>query len=343
VPRRFNPPANQATATLAAVVLTLATPATGGTLPGATCSAAGGEGCPAPIPDAEIGGVVSSFEVSGCDTVDDLDLGLAVDHGWTGDLRVTLEGPGGTRAVVVDRPGATGLGWGCRFDDVFAVLDDQAAAAVEDACADDAGGTVPAIGGTFTPTNPLSAFDGRSGNGRWSLRVADYGQGDTGTLLDWSLDLDCTSAGVDLELTKSAVSGGAAPGGTVVYTLEVHNAGTGDATEVLVTDFLPAGTGYLADGCGGTPADDGAGGGLFLWRLGTLPAGVTESCELTLAVDADAAGVLENTARVTARETDLDPTDDDDGSTVELGIFFDGFESGDLSAWSGTVGGGGAP
>ena len=299
-----------------------------------SCGASGGVACTAPIPDRSLGGLVSSFVVNGCDVLDDADLALRVDHGWTGDLKVVLRDPRGRRLLLVDRPGATGLGWGCEYDDIDAVLDDEASETVEGACVDDQGGTVAAIGGNLQPAEPLSVLDGQSGNGSWTLRVSDFGEGDTGSLLDWSLLLTCGTRQVDLVLSKVASAGGVAPGGTVIYTLTVTNEGPDPASGVLVTDLLPPELTHSSDDCG-TLVD----GAQVQWRAGRLEAGESRSCEVTVTASAEATGELVNSASASAFENDLDPADNEAQAVVEVGIFVDGFESGDTSAWTSSSGG----
>jgi subtilisin-like proprotein convertase family protein len=54
----------------------------------------------------------------------------------------------------------------------------------------------PAIAGTFSPNNPLSAFDGESIAGTWTLTISDRASGDEGTLNAWCLlptTLVCTA------------------------------------------------------------------------------------------------------------------------------------------------------
>jgi len=71
-------------------------------------------------------------------------------------------------------------------------LDDEAAGGtVESQCA----GSVPTINGTFTPNNPLTAFDGQVRTGTWRLTVSDNAGIDTGTLTRW-----CISGSTQLAL-----------------------------------------------------------------------------------------------------------------------------------------------
>ncbi|MBK8432334.1 MAG: proprotein convertase P-domain-containing protein [Chloroflexi bacterium] len=53
---------------------------------------------------------------------------------------------------------------------------------VENQCAAD-----PALFGSPTPNNSLSAFDGEDLNGTWLLQYTDAAGGDIGTLNEWCL------------------------------------------------------------------------------------------------------------------------------------------------------------
>lgn len=110
--------------------------------------------------------------------------GVGLTHSWVGDLVITLTAPGGSpSAVIVDRPGFTGSGFGSSANNFCqTVLDDEAAAELETAPA-----TSAPFSGSFRPNNPLSVFDGISPVGQWTLRVADVAAGETGTLRAFSL------------------------------------------------------------------------------------------------------------------------------------------------------------
>ncbi|HET6565489.1 MAG TPA: IPTL-CTERM sorting domain-containing protein [Xanthomonadales bacterium] len=157
-------------------------------LPGVTCQASTGTNCPSATGAiTNTTPVTSTFDLAGCETVNDLNVGLDISHTWVGDLRVTLTAPDATSVVIMDRPGVPASAFGCLSDDVLAVLSDSGTGPVENTCL--AG---PAIAGTLTPNNPLSAFNGLAGNGSWSLLVEDLIGGDNGTLNDWSLDPLCS-------------------------------------------------------------------------------------------------------------------------------------------------------
>ncbi len=153
-------------------------------LPGVLCSESSGTGCPGAIADNPNPGLVSQFTVSNCGgVIQDLKLGLDITHSWVGDLKITLVSPDDTEVIVYDPPGI-----GCSGNNIFAVADDAAGSPLNDQCA---GGT-PTIAGVYYPLNPLAAVNGEQGDGIWGLVVQDLAGGDTGTLNDWSLQMDCS-------------------------------------------------------------------------------------------------------------------------------------------------------
>jgi subtilisin-like proprotein convertase family protein len=113
----------------------------------------------------------------------DLDVFIDMPHAYPGDVSIILTSPSGTSVTIVDGPGKPASRWGCATDDFLVTLDDEGNGNVEDACA-----SPPAISGSLIPNNALSAFDGESSQGTWTLRLDDsYTQADTGTLNSWSL------------------------------------------------------------------------------------------------------------------------------------------------------------
>jgi uncharacterized repeat protein (TIGR01451 family) len=270
---------------------------------------------PMPIPDCHPGGIVVWQVITGCDTIEDLDVTLEIDHGWTGDLVVTLESPAGTRVTLVDRPGFDGLGYGCQFAGLSALLDDEATLALEDQCADDLGGTVPAISGTLSPADPLAAFDGELGSGVWTLRVSDWAEENAGNLVNWQLQIDCSSRDVDLQPDLFADPAWARPGDTVIFTLQLVNTGSEDASGVKAEYRLPAGLDWLW-------AEPGAlaDGELITQRHGSLAPGETAEAQLGLMVTASQWGLLKVTARVSADQTDSSPWNDQVSAGVRIGV-----------------------
>ncbi|HWT14287.1 MAG TPA: M36 family metallopeptidase, partial [Patescibacteria group bacterium] len=133
------------------------------------------------IPDNLPAGASGSLVVANGGTITDLDLSVVATHTWVGDLIFTLTHvESGTSVIAIDRPGRTGTsGNGCNRPNIDATLDDEAASPVESQCT-----TGTAINGTFTPNNPLAAFDGLDRAGTWRLTVSDNAGADTGTVTD---------------------------------------------------------------------------------------------------------------------------------------------------------------
>jgi subtilisin-like proprotein convertase family protein len=171
-------------------------PSTGGTLmalPGQTCSGSGGSNCSAAIadspgPSGNPGAATnSSMDFDGCEIVGDVNVGIDTTHTWVGDLIYTVTAPDATAVTIIERPGGVGTQLGCSGGNIFAALEDDAATPVESECAM----ATPTIGGTFSPNNPLAAFNGLSANGTWQLSVTDNANIDIGSLNDWSLEVAC--------------------------------------------------------------------------------------------------------------------------------------------------------
>jgi len=259
---------------------------------------------PLDIPDGHPGGVLSTISTSGCDTIEDLDVTLSIDHGWTGDLVVTLQSPSGTRVTLVDRPGLDGsaVGYGCRFAGLQVRLDDEAALDLEDQCEDDLGGTVPAIGGTLAPAEPLAAFDGELGSGIWVLQVSDWAEENSGTLVSWQLHFGCSSVDIDLHPVLQADRSRALPGDTVVFGLQITNNGTETATGVTAVYDLQDGLDALWSEPGALEQN-----GLITQRHGSLEPGQVKEAQLAVTIAEGSWGPRKVIVRVAGEQTDSTP------------------------------------
>ena len=245
--------------------------------------------------------------------ISDLDIRVAATHSWVGDLTFTLTSPAATVVTLLDRPGVPVTSTvGCADNDLNVTFDDETVFDLESHCA----ATTPWFSGSGSPTQPLSAFDGQSTAGTWTLSVSDGAGGDTGTVDDWELivtpaiGLQCNvclnagPAGGDLSILKTGI---ASPPGTVVYTISVANAGPGAVTGIVVTDTLPAEVAYVSDDCGGTNTPP------WSWNVGTLNSGASATCILTTSVVTP--GAILNTATVTA---DNDTTQGNNSSSATV-------------------------
>jgi uncharacterized repeat protein (TIGR01451 family)/fimbrial isopeptide formation D2 family protein len=102
-------------------------------------------------------------------------------------------------------------------------------------------------------------------------------------------------------------------GDTITFTVEVDNFGPDAATQVVVSDILPAGLTFVSD----SPSTGTYAGGI--WTIDTVAAGGFATLTVTATVDAPASpGIpqpVTNTATVSGREYDPDPTNNTDSAT----------------------------
>lgn len=133
-----------------------------------------------PIPDgagAEISGgvVTSTINVPITGVVSDVNIGLNVTHTWPNDLLIAIDNPGNVTEVPV---------WNraCAGNNNFNVTLNDGSPAFT---------CVANMTGTFSPSSPLSAFNGGQANGTWTLSASDFYNVDTGTLNSWFVQV-CT-------------------------------------------------------------------------------------------------------------------------------------------------------
>ena len=127
---------------------------------------------------------VHTINVPDSFSIGDVDVRHSMTHTWVGDVSVTLQ-HGATTVTLVDRPGFSGSGFGCSADNYNNIrLDDEGTAAIESQCLTNL--TSPP---NYTPNAALSAFDGQSSSGSWTIRVYDSATPDGGSLTAWSLIL----------------------------------------------------------------------------------------------------------------------------------------------------------
>lgn len=123
----------------------------------------------------------------------------------------------------------------------------------------------------------------------------------------------CAPLEADLDLTKTADVTSAAPGSNFFYNLTVDNLGPAAATGVVVTDTLPAGVTLVAtSGCAEDPV------GVPTCTLGDIANGAAAAYSIEVTVNANAAGVLVNTATATAQNADPATGNNTDAFTVSV-------------------------
>jgi subtilisin-like proprotein convertase family protein len=115
----------------------------------------------------------ATLEVSGENTILDVDVLLSLAHTYARDVEMVLVHPDGTRVQLVNRRG------GSRNNFTGTVFDDSAEQPVTSGS--------PPFTGSFRPESPLNALVGKAAAGTWELRITDHERGDTGTLNAWEL------------------------------------------------------------------------------------------------------------------------------------------------------------
>ncbi|MCA9297224.1 MAG: hypothetical protein KC983_11920, partial [Phycisphaerales bacterium] len=153
-------------------------------------------GLPTAIPDNNPAGLESVINVTDTYCVGDVDLELAIDHTFVGDLCVELE-HNGVVVGVISRMGADtgvechdGSPFGCSESNFSIKLDDMGAGGlIEDQCSPDLMSPP-----SYVPNNALAALNGTFVNGDWTLRVIDRASSDTGSLISWTLKIASAGA-----------------------------------------------------------------------------------------------------------------------------------------------------
>lgn len=101
--------------------------------------------------------------------------------------------------------------------------------------------------------------------------------------------------GTDIAVIKTASSLTPSTGGNVVFTITATNNGPNQATNLVLTDPLPAGLTYVSSSATlGTYTNGGANNGS--WTIGTLNVGATATLTLTAQVSAASGTTILNTA-----------------------------------------------
>jgi uncharacterized repeat protein (TIGR01451 family) len=255
----------------------------------------------------------------------DLDLTTNLTHTFPGDLDITLTSPAGTIVTLTTDNAVSN-------DNVFngTLWDDDANPA----------GTVPytsnnglvtdhlyavnTLASPLVPEEAFGAFIGEDPNGTWTITISDDAAGDSGSLDNWTLDIDTCSCSADVSITKDDGVTTVDTDTPTTYTIIVANAGPATANPVSVVDTFPAACtsiSYTSSAAGGATGNTAAGAGNINDTL-NLPASSSVTYLATCTLDLNASGQLINTATVSSA-TDPTPannnaTDTDDLNTVPV-------------------------
>ncbi|MBD2036065.1 S8 family serine peptidase [Leptolyngbya sp. FACHB-321] len=109
------------------------------------------------IPDNNPQGLTSTIQIAETGTVRSIQISVAIDHTFLGDLQISLISPANQTVLLQSRS----LGRSTRLQSTY----------------------------TLQTTPLLRRFLNQPAQGRWQLRVVDAAEGDTGTLNNWTLTL----------------------------------------------------------------------------------------------------------------------------------------------------------
>lgn len=131
---------------------------------------------------------------------------------------------------------------------------------------------------------------------------------------DSSVDTD-VDAYADLSVSKSDSADPVVAGEQVVYTITYQNDGPSDATNVVITDSLPAEVTYVSDDGGCVPTI----GTVISCDVGDVAAGAGGTIDVTVTVDADALpGTISNTVGISGSQ--FDPDTANNGATEDTDV-----------------------
>lgn len=122
-------------------------------------------------------------------TVGDVNVRLYLSHDYPSDLRISLQSPIGTSAIIVGDVGGSdfgSFGTTCSPLPNF-VIDDEASSFIPDVTGTYTGSFLPSF--EEEPGDSLSIFDGEPAQGSWTLSICDDAESDTGTFNCWCLEI----------------------------------------------------------------------------------------------------------------------------------------------------------
>ncbi len=196
------------------------------------------------IPDNNLTGVSDTITVAADLPIIDFNVYINAPHTWSGDLRFNFEHVDtATSVTLIDRPGVPASTFGCSGDNYDVWVDDEGTdTPIENQC----NVTPPAITGRAIGGDPpnaslLTAFDGQSTLGNWTLTAIDNAGGDTGTLVEWCVEVRVLLPGdPDIDVDPLSMSSTQPPNTTTNQTLDIGNMGGSDLLWELYEDATAA-------------------------------------------------------------------------------------------------------
>ncbi|WP_154222273.1 DUF11 domain-containing protein [Marinicella rhabdoformis] len=179
------------------------------------------------------------------------------------------------------------------------------------------GGGVISVSGGVIATSALGGVNGTTASTAMTEFIPNgatmgaVGQPDE--LTSPEADLPICVATADLAITKMDSVDPVNPGGALTYTIRVDNAGPAAASNVVVTESLPAGVTLVStSGCAEDP------NGVPTCSLGDIPATGFATYTVAVTVNNNATGTLTNNVSVTSDTPDPDTSDNNTDETTTV-------------------------
>ncbi len=249
-----------------------------------------------------------------------------LSHAYPRDINALLVSPTGQKSYLMARCGSS-----FAINNVTLTFDDAATNSLPQFAPIASGAYRPSSFASIAPNFPtnapsppyvtnLSAFNGTSPNGAWSLYVFDDNFLHSGSIADgWILNLTITGpvpGAADLDLTMAPRDATVVATSNLTYTLTVTNYGPSSASGIVVSNALPPGmvVAGIPNAPAGTTVNTNV-AGLVTWSIGSLAKDATATLSLPVQVNVPAGAAVTSSATVTATTTDLNP-DNDTASVV---------------------------
>ena len=158
---------------------------------------------------------------------------------------------------------------------------------------------------TYTPNDDFTGSDS------FTYTISDGNSTDTATV---NVRVREGRPRADLSIDKAVTSAEFKAGQQATYTLTAINSGSADATNVTVTDTIPApltlvsATPSQGSPCTGSPA--------VTCSLGTIPAGQSATVTIVVDIPSSATGVVSNTAVVASPDDNVQSSSDTETTTI---------------------------
>ncbi|HRT56463.1 MAG TPA: hypothetical protein P5038_07535, partial [Candidatus Paceibacterota bacterium] len=250
-----------------------------------------------------------------------------LSHVWPSDISILLVSPEGQKSYLMSK-----CGWGWPLNNVTLRFDDTATEVLPQSAAITNGTYKPTSYAIVPPSFPvpapppsptpyltnLAAFNGSNPNGSWSLFVFDNVPADSGSISNgWMLTLttsDLVPASSDLGVAISASASSVVANSNLTYVVTLTNFGPAIASNVVVSDVLPPGVGYVSSTASQGTLTTNA--GVASWNVGTLAR--DGAATLSLVLRPTLVGVFTNTVTVAASTFDPNPDNNAAVAVVEV-------------------------